>query len=177
MVTYEGYCCMLLMSRSTHDSPSYLYSEKRRWHSARGHWYPESCWEREPMQISRSKKVTLCCWLWEVIGKMLQWCTVQSGEKPRKGSRYFFFFFSCACGRGGEGHMCVLLSVFRLCLFQPRELQSRTNQKLPDSIKTYPMWTLRMWGQLVEESEGNGDRNGKQGGKKDAVAATNYSWF
>lgn len=33
----------------------YLYAENRQWHSARGHWYPESRWEGEPMQISESK--------------------------------------------------------------------------------------------------------------------------
>lgn len=60
-------------------------------------------------------------------------------------------FLLCACV---WGHMCVLPCVcFCLRLFQPRELKSRTNQKLPDSTRPYPMWTLRTRGQLVEREK------------------------
>lgn len=166
------------MSRSTHDYLSYLYSEKRRWHSAGGQWYPESRWERKPMQISRSKTVTLCCWLWEVIGKMLQWCTVQLGERPRKGSLYFFLFsFSfCACARGEEG-TCVYFQVCFVCVcFSPGNYRAEQTRSCLTALKPTQ---CELWG--CEDSwwrrVGGTETEMESRGKKDVVAATNYSWF
>lgn len=54
----------------------------------------------------------------------------------------------CACARA-RVHPCLHMGA-HLCLFQPGEVKSRTNQKLPDSGRPFVLWTLRLQGQLVE---------------------------
>lgn len=62
----------------------YLYAENRQWHSARGHWYPESRWEGEPMQISESKgKWHFAVGCWEAAGERSR--SAQS-RKAQKGA-------------------------------------------------------------------------------------------
>ena len=97
---------------------------------------------------------------------MLQQCTAQlRKKKSTKRALRTLRFFSV---RVLQGHVCVcvcvcacvcvcvcaLPRVFVCVCFSPGKLKSRTNQKLPDSARPYPMWTLRMRGQLVEERGG-----------------------
>lgn len=73
-----------------------------------------------------------------------------------------------------RAHVCT----FSVCawVFQLRELKSRTNQKLPDSTRPYPMWTLRMQGQLVLVERGK-ERQTESRRKYHDVTAMHYSWF
>lgn len=82
-------------------------------------------------KLANRRKVTLCCWLWEVISKMLQQCTVES-RNAQKGSRSAFFFFSAAsmCARA---HVCTSPSVFaRVCLSLGSLRAEQTRSCLPN---------------------------------------------
>lgn len=84
-------------------SGGYLYAEKRHWHSACGHWYPESRWEREPMQISKSKESDTL--LLAVGSHQENVAAVHSAvKKSTKGLSLCLSVFACA-----RAHVCTSL--------------------------------------------------------------------
>lgn len=117
IVNHQGYYRMLEMSRSVHDilyqgnicmrrrdTDIQLVGTDTQDHAAKGN----QC------KLANRRKVTLCCWLWEVISKMLQQCTAQW----RKSTKVFWQSFSvCVCAKGAA---CVYLCVYahgRLSMF------------------------------------------------------------
>lgn len=136
---------MLQMSRSTHDmlhqgdicmlrrdADIQLVGTDTQNHAGK---------EGNQCKLANRRKVTLCCWLWEVICNMLQRRTAQVKKKHKKELYTFLRVRVCVQRAYVCTHpvcVCVRMGVC-LCLFQPRELKSRTNQKLPDSTRPYPM--------------------------------------
>lgn len=135
-ILYQGNICML-----RRDADIQLVGTDTRVHAGK----------REPMQISKTKEnATLCCRLQQVISDTLQQCTARSGESTQRLSKWALVHactLVCVC-------VCVRVYVqvhLHVSSLPPGELKSRTSQKLADSTKPYPTWTLSMWGQLVEE--------------------------
>lgn len=144
-------------------SGGYLYAENRHWHSARRHWYPKSCCEGEPMQISESKESDTL--LLAVVSHRENVAAVHGAvKKGTKGLLAMPSLWVCVCVCVHAHKDTRVFFPVCACVFQPRELKSRTNPKLPDSTRPYPMWTLRMRGQLVEERERREGKGWRRGG-------------
>lgn len=111
-------------------SGTYLYSEKRHWHSACGHGYTDSCWEKEPMQISKSKESDT---LLVAVGshqENVEASARRSREKAQETVACLFLESACV-----QGHMCVLPCV---SLSQPRELKEQNKPEVAWQHKTLP---------------------------------------
>lgn len=88
----------------------YLYAERRHWHSACRHWYQGSCWEREPMQISKSKESDT---LLLAVGSHQQNVEAVHSAVKKRTKGLSLCFFLCACVRGCT---CILSFPVYLCV-------------------------------------------------------------
>lgn len=146
-ILYQGNICMLRI-----DTDIQLVGIDTQNHAGKGNQW----------KLANRRKVTLCCWLWEVISKMLQRCTVQS-RKAQKGSHYAFLP-ACAHGR-----MCVLPCARMgvcLCLFPVQGTKEQNKPEVAWQQKTLPNVNFEDVGTAGggerKKRERERDRNGKQ---------------
>lgn len=78
--------------------------------------------EGNQCKLANRRKVTLCCWLWEVICNMLQRRTAQVKKKHKKELYTFLRVRVCVCAESVCVHspcVCVCAWVFVCVCFSP----------------------------------------------------------